>query len=441
MLGASCRLVLLVGDASPALAAGLAARGIAVRVAPAIAKADELLDAIVLVDTPREPSAVDAALAQAHSRLAEKGRIVVVPPSGFEHRLTVALSEQRFAILRQEPGVLVARRDVFTIREYRPGDEAQILAIFEGSFFVRRSRERWSWEYERNPYGNLTISEAFNEASELVAHYAGYPVRWRRDGASEPLMALQVGDTMTHPSIRHIGRGPTSLLGRTVRHFYARFCEGRVAFNYGFNTGNIQRFSMAFVGARRLEDLPFHVLDVGRALRARSRLRGWLGGWRELRVQRFDSRWDELFERVAPSYGMLVERDARYLSWRYQECPDPGYVVSAGFRRGRLVGWGAFRRRENRLLWGDGLFDPGSPQAVSRVLAHALSLPEHAGVRTVETWATSRPAWWRSLVMEQGFEAKPEPNGLALVFVPFEVDPETEMRERLYYTMGDSDLF
>jgi hypothetical protein len=170
-------------------------------------------------------------------------------------------------------------------------------------------------------------------------------------------------------------------------------------------------------------------------------LRARLAGWSERRVERVDERWDELFVRVAPAYGMLVERDARYLAWRYTRCPDAAYVISACFRRGLLVGWGAFRRRDDRLLWGDGLFDPACPQAVSRVLAHVLSLPEHRGVRRVETWATARPAWWRPLLLELGFVPEPEPNGLGLVFVPFEVDPEAEMRQHLYYTMGDSDLF
>ena len=47
--------------------------------------------------------------------------------------------------------------------------------------------------------------------------------------------------------VRHVGRGPTSILGRTALHFYETFCEGKVAFNYGFNVANIQRFSLKFL--------------------------------------------------------------------------------------------------------------------------------------------------------------------------------------------------
>lgn len=410
-------------------------------------------DGALLIDCLDGEWPLEGLLARLHASLTDKGRLLMVtspsPAARPPRLLTMALSEAAFAILRRhELGddsgheLVVARRDAYMVREYRAGDEVQILAIFEGSFFVRRTLDRWSWEYRENPYGNLVISEAFAADGQMVAHYAGYPVRFHAGAVDGRWTALQVGDTMTVPSVRHVGRGPTSLLGRTVRHFYARYCEGRVAFNYGFNTGNIQRFSMAFVGARRFEDLPFHVLAL--PLRAPgSARRPWdrLAGFREERIERLDARWDELFGRVASSYGMLVERDARYLDWRYLRCPGGGYFLSTCFRRGRLVGWGAFRRQADRLLWGDALFDPDEPRAVRRVLAHALAAEEHAGVRTVEAWISARPAWWRPLLAELGFVAQPEPSGLGMVFVPFEVDPEQRMRECLYYTMGDSDLF
>ena len=345
-----------------------------------------------------------------------------------------------------EPEVWTARRDAYRVREYRDGDETQILPIFEGSFFVPRSVERWSWEYRQNPYGNLNISEAFAEDGQLVAHYAGFPIRFRRAGLDEALLALQIGDTMTLPGVRHVGRGPTSLLGRTVRHFYARFCTGRVAFNYGFNTGNIQRFSMSFVGAKRLEDVPHQVLPLSAGRPAPRR--GWarllpdrLSGWRCEPVDHFDQRFDDLLARATPGYGMLVERDARYLEWRYRRQPGGAYRAYACLRRGRLVGWGVFRRRGDSLLWGDALFDPRCPQAVARLLAYALDQPEHRDVVQVETWATARPAWWRPALQALGFADRAEPDGLGLVFVPFQVDPEADFRARLYYTMGDSDLF
>ncbi|HEV7783889.1 MAG TPA: hypothetical protein VGQ28_01055 [Thermoanaerobaculia bacterium] len=438
--------VLLVGAEPGTLVQDLAAAGHTVLTG----EPEASIDAVVLLALPRDGRRLREALEGAHRRLRDKGRLLIpaADANAAPQDLVIALSEMGFVLLKPERGataaVYLARRESCAVREFRDGDEEQILPMFRRSFFVDRSLARWRWEYRENPYGALRISEAFSAEGTLVAHYAGYPVRFHyaAGGAPRTLPALQIGDTMTEPSFRHLGRGPTSLLGRTVRHYYARFCEGQVAFNYGFNTGNIQRFSMSFVGARRLESLPFYVLDLAaRPLILPSPLRSRLAGYRVERIAHFDARWDAFFQRVSGAYGLLVERDARYLEWRYARCPETEYFLYAVFRRNRLAGWSVFRAKGDRLLWGDALFDPTVPGAARQLLAWVLAAPEHRQAKTVETWATSRPAWWREQILKLGFESRPEPDDLGFVFVPFGEDPEEDFRAHLYYTMGDSDLF
>jgi hypothetical protein len=383
-------------------------------------------------------------LASLHGLLADKGRLLF--PGPVTDELVVALSEQGFVLARDDDAVVHARREPFFVRAYQDGDEAQILPLFARSFFVERSVERWAWEYRENPYGNRMISQAFTADGRLVAHYAGYPVQfWNGLGPTpERLTALQVGDTMTDPAVRQVGRGPTSLLGRTVRHYYARFCRGRVAFNFGVNTGNIQRFSMSFVGAERLEDLPYHVRPTQPPVRVEKPWWRRLAGWRVERVEHFDRRFDELFARVRGDYRFLVERDARYLEWRYARCPDQAYHVWAVFRRQQLVGWSVLRHRGERgerLAWGDGLFDRRHPFALPLLFSEVLAAPQHRHAEVVETWLSSRPGWWSERVRALGFTAVPEPQALGFVYVPHQVDPTADLRAGLFYTMGDSDLF
>jgi hypothetical protein len=401
---------------------------------------DLSFDALVL------PAGLDgdpaAQLAAARALLAEEGRLLLSTTADAARDLVVALSEAGFVVLRQESAeagreVLAARPDPFVVRAYREGDEEAILALFRASFHADRTPERWRWEYRENPYGALRITEAFAPDGSLAAHYAGYPVYF--SGSSGRFLALQVGDTMTAAAFRHVGRGPTSLLGRGVRHFYARYCEGRVAFNYGFNTGNIQRFSMRFVRAERLEDCPYRVRETALPLpepRGLARL-----GWRVERVRHFDNRFDDLFARVRGAYGMLIERDARYLEWRYATCPGTEYFAYALFRFGRLAGWSVFRQKGERLVWGDALVDPRHRNGLGLLLARVLALPEHRETRLVEGWLTTRPAWWDETVTALGFERRPEPQELGLVYVPFEHDPGEDFRRGLYYMWGDSDLF
>ena len=346
----------------------------------------------------------------------------------------------------------------FVTRPFRDGDEVAILELFAKSFpHAPRTREHFDWKFRRDPFGNERISLTFevtgngsqvidadstchpspvtrDPEQRLVGHYAAYAVPFYDRG--EALLANQIGDTMTDVAVRHVGRGPTSILGRTALHFYETFCEGKVAFNYGFNVANIQRFSLKFLRSDRVEPVPYRVCAPPRPI---SRFSRWPRGYQLELVTSIGAEFDEFFARVAPAYAFLVRRDAQYLRWRYLERPDAAYVLIAIRKWRRLVGWIVFRLRDDRFSWGDALFDPAHDDAVEVMLRHVVpSYPVHE----VEAWFPPRPAWFNGVLARLGFRNKHEPQGLSLMCVPWTMAGATEaMRERLYYTMGDSDLF
>jgi hypothetical protein len=397
-------------------------------------------------ELPDDKTLADA-LRSLHASLAEDGRLFWAGPPAQSRTLRGALPEAGFVVEGRTldgPGgaeIVVARADRFVVRGYEEGDEARILPLFRTSFGVRRTRERWAWEYRDNPHGAHRISQAFDAGGQLVAHYAGYPVWFHRAGPGGPerLAALQIGDTMTARHVRHVGRGATSLLGRTAGHFYARFCEGTVAFNYGFNTATARKLSQRFAGATRVEPVAFARRATGRPWPRPALADRLAGGVRVEPVSAFDGRFDELFARVRDAYALLIERDGRYLAWRYGACPESGYAPYAAFRRERLVGWAIFKPVAERLVWGDALFDPACPSAVARVLERAAA--DHPAARTIEGWLPPRPAWWGAVVAALDFEPEPEPEDLSLMAVPFGWDPAEDFRRRLHYAKGDSDLF
>ena len=319
-------------------------------------------------------------------------------------------------------------------RAFEAGDERQILDLFARSFpHAPRSLEHFLWKYRENPFGNDRISLSFNDG-QLVAHYAGYAVPFRAYG--NDVLAHQIGDTMTDVSIRHIGRGPTSILGRTALHFYAHFCEGQVAFNYGFNVGNIQKISLRYLRSDRVEPVTYRVATAPKPIHKLSR---WLRGYQLELVRQTTQEWDDFFARVANAYTFLVRRDAAYVRWRYLECPDTEYAVVAIRKWRKLVGWIVFRIRENRFTWGDALFDPRHPDAVEVMLRHVV--PAYP-VDTVEAWFPPRPPFFDAILRDLGFETRPDPQDLSVMCVPFTwTDVVERMRSDLYYTWGDSDLF
>lgn len=302
----------------------------------------------------------------------------------------------------------------FTIRSFRAGDEAQILDLFNRCFpHAPRSIEHFRWKYQRNPIGNERISLAFDQGVRLVGHYAGYPVRLNDGG-----IAHHIGDTMTDPAVRHVGRGPSSILGRTARHFYDTFCEGKVAFNFGFNVANIQKLSTRFLRAERVEPVAYRVWAHPAPI---ARWQRWPRGYQIEIVREVTPELDALCR------GFMVRRDAQYLRWRYLQCPDVSYLFLALRRWRRLVGWSVFRIREGRLLWVDGLFD--APASMS------ILLRQVAEGRPLECW--SRDERLRLL----GFEFRPEPQDLGVMCVPFTMpDAVARIRKDFHYSMGDSDL-
>jgi hypothetical protein len=323
----------------------------------------------------------------------------------------------------------------FIARAYQPGDEAAILELFAQSFHRQQSPEHFRWKYLQNPYGNQHISMALAADGSLVGHYAGYPVSYV--DRQREMIAHQIADLMTDRSIRHIGRGRTSVFGRTALHFYATFCEGKVAFNYGFNTATSKAFAIRFLNADCVEPVAYWQRDT--ALPRIARRQRWPRGFQLQVVTEIGEEYDRLFARAAPAYRFLVKRDARYLRWRYLQCPEPGYFMVAIRKWRRLVGWSVFRLGDHRLTWGDALFDPRHADAVEVLLRHVA--PNYP-VDRIEAWFPPRPRWFIDAVARLGLTPAREPQNLSLMCVPFTLpDATARMREALYYTMGDSDLF
>src|SRR5438105_3483908 len=323
------------------------------------------------------------------------------------------------------------------VRAYRDGDERAILDLFARSFpHAPRTLAHFDWKYRRNPYGNAHISLAFDDEGRLVGHYAAYLVPFR-DG-NRDLIAQQVGDTMTDVSVRHIGRGPTTIFGRTALHFYETFCENRIAFNYGFDAGNIQKLSTRFLRSDVVEPVSYRWRDM-KTLRPISRAKRLMRRYRLQLVKESTPEFDALFARVANDYDFLVRRDAQYLQWRHLDAPDNLSFVVAIRKWRRLVGWSAFRVRDNHLTWGDALFDRRFPDAPEVMLRHVA--PQY-GVSAIDGWFPPRPAWFAAILDANHFESRPQPQDLSLMCVPFTItNAVARMRESLYYTMSDSDLF
>jgi SAM-dependent methyltransferase len=343
------------------------------------------------------------------------------------------------------------RKDGFAIRPYMAGDEDDIVPLFNQVFHTERGLDHWYWKYRDNPYGSHRISVGISPEGEVVSHYAGYPIPFCStiEGGGTPCYFLTVhaGDTFTHPKVRRIGLGKTGLLARTTFYYYAKFLEGFVPFAFGFNTAVIKQLGERYLGYQFGDPVVQWAKDLSKDRSGRPGLLDAIfSGFRAEEVFCVNDEWDDFFSRVSPSYGFLVKRDARYLAWRYLNCPDKAYRLFTVRRRGTMVGWSVFAVSGRRLIWGDALFDNRFLDGASFLLRHAAAACSPP-VEGIDAWFSRNPSWWPEHLGSIGFEAAPQPDGLTLCYRTFRNtllsgDAVTErLRDHFYYTRGDSDLF
>ena len=338
--------------------------------------------------------------------------------------------------------VVAGKKDGVFVRGYEEGDETDILTMFKEVFHVDRTLEHWYWKFRDNPFGAYRVAEAFAADGRLAGHYSGYPVPFHAS-AREAFLSYQIGDIMTRPGFRQVGLAKTSVLGRITDYFHHRFCLGTVPFMYGFITGNHKRFGERFLRYAYMSEVPYYVLDpAGLRLNAKEKASAFLAGFSVKKVTEMTPEFDVFFREASEGYGLLVKRDAAYLKWRYLDCPDNRHTLFAVWRFGRLVGWGAFSRRGDVLMWGDALFRKTTDvRTVKHLLYHVLSRYSPTVTR-IEGWFSPVPHWWTRLLRDIGFSATDEPNGLVSGVTIFDRSFSLKwIEKRLYYTMGDSDLF
>jgi hypothetical protein len=95
------------------------------------------------------------------------------------------------------------------------------------------------------------------------------------------------------------------------------------------------------------------------------------GGLRVERLARFDARFDRLFEAAAPRLGIVGQRTAEYLAWRFAACPRGRHrVLGLLDPAGELLAYAVYRRRRGVVCLGD--FLAADPRHLEILLAELL---------------------------------------------------------------------
>ncbi|MFH1176564.1 MAG: hypothetical protein V1750_04080, partial [Acidobacteriota bacterium] len=147
-----------------------------------------------------------------------------------------------------------------------------------------------------------------------------------------------------------------------------------------------------------------------------------------------------LWRRAAGRYPVAAVRDGEWISRRFTGHPRLAYTHVSAWRRGQACAWAVVCPLGGTLRWVELIWDGEDRGALAALDRGVCRAARAAGCTAMEMWLRGDEDAQEALA-ERGWERGVHPENLQMVMCTFHerVDP-TEIRPRLYLTMGDSDL-
>lgn len=347
------------------------------------------------------------------------------------------------------------------IREYKEGDEFQIVELFKKAFNEELSLEEWKWKYKENPEGFLSFVGTKN--NKIIVHYGMPYVKLK---IKEKLVrAVSAGDTMVHPDYQGRKGGRLAFLflfslGASSPEEGWRYLGARynISVGFGFPNERVYKVGKRYGGYKDIGELyvvrKYLVRGWRRSkiIREASRLyykiefiyRKALFAKRNIkRIKEFGKEVDQLWEKVKKNYPIAVVRDSRYLNWRYRKRPLVSYILLSAQKGAECKGWIVLRIKEEKI--GDLNVKVGyildmladDKRVIKNLILHSIDLFFKKGVYLLEAWSSLNE---KKIFEELGFSVN---RRIPLVWHPFSIEDQGEINfisdiKNWYITLGDA---
>lgn len=277
----------------------------------------------------------------------------------------------------------------FRLRRANRSDDRAILRLIDAAYGRPQPAALWRWWNYACPTGHSRTYVAEEiRTSKIVSSYNLHPIRvWYNGQRFNASLCTQV---CTHP--RYQGRGLFSLTAR-----YALNQEQ--VFNSPVSVTVPNQLALPghlYVGWEKAADLTF--LEKRR-----------LGpvAFQASRVLAFDERVDSLILRLEGQFTFLVEKDHRFLNWRYAK-PGSQYLFFQHENQGRVDGYMVLKYYEEDGERRTHLLDiMADSEGVFRDLI-ACAESSSMGRDVLNVWSvTGNP--WEPLLRTMGFEEAGSP--------------------------------
>jgi len=244
------------------------------------------------------------------------------------------------------------------------------------------SQLRWNWQYLQNPNnppGGPQIWLA-REGPTIIGQYATMPVRltltgqdiagsWGMDVMVAPERQRQgIGEVLFRTWDQHVGASLGLGLSASSLRLFKKLKWPEVGpvpcLVKPLTRRAIRRANWPMSLNRLVSALTYpYVSFISRNKPLHAQIEP---------VRHFDDRFTKLWERVGPSFGLAVRRDAAYLNWKYVEPPHVRYSIVALKRDETIGGYAVYRHlqepRGRVTILVDYLVDPADAVGLETLL-------------------------------------------------------------------------
>jgi hypothetical protein len=314
-------------------------------------------------------------------------------------------------------------RDI-VCRMYAEGDEYGIVELFNNCFERKMTLEEWKWKYKGR--GDLKIYSIVLEDKEegIVGHYGVTPLRMILNG--KMIKGVSAADTMIHPKFRSFVR-----FKNMVRLIMEEMVRDSIVMFYGFSPRQVVRLSVDRLGIYESVE---NIYEAAKSVRFNSGAARYL--YKLSPVSFDDDRIDKLWEDSRDQFRLAIIRDRAFFKWRCGENPLFRYEAWGFTRRWskKLMGLAVLRRQQtDKVLVTDLVFQRGLLPAL---LTKVENLAVSAGAKNLSLWL---PQQFHDLLRARGFTLADSGATMVKPTHPLAITKD-EIREKFFYTMGDTDF-
>lgn len=322
-------------------------------------------------------------------------------------------------------------KESWVCRNYKSGDEYQILALYKEVNNKEMSLDYWKWRYVENPFGN-SIIKLILDKEKLIGHYAVTPIDVQAQGKLHK--AAFSMNTMTHPDYE--GKGIFTYLAQET---YKDAKQSGFTFVYGFPNRN------SYYGFTRKLDWR----DLGKTnmlLKELESKRGIKECARVYQIERFGDEVNLLWEKVKKDYRVIVPRTKEFLNWRFVQNPAVVYLkyLLTG-EQGEVLGYTVLKtysKREETVGHIIDMLSIKNDAVVKRLLEYAYGYFIGANISRFSCWMPDN-CFYTDVLREEGFTRREMETyfGLKVLDEQDDLLQIVTSVHNWYLTMGDSDVF